>query len=417
MNARERIIKTLNHQETEKVAVDFGSAATTGIAASLLYKLRKHLNFEDIPIKITDPYQMLGDVDDQLKTYIPTDVVSIMPQYNLFGFKNEKWKHFKTFDGTPVFVPEKFNTKPNKKGDLFIYPQGDKNANPSGVMPKGGYYFDSINRQKEIDEDNLKVEDNLEEFTLLTDDDLRYIEKETDNIYKNTEYAIIGNPGTSALGDIALVPAPMLKDPKGIRGVEEWYISTAIRQDYIKEVFDRQSDIAIENFKLYKQAVGNKVVAIYLCGTDFGTQVAPFCSVDTFNELYLPYYKKMTDWIHKNTLWKVFKHSCGAVEPLMESFIEAGFDIINPVQYSATGMDSLTLKEKYGDRIVFWGGGIDTQKILPFGNPEQVKMEVKKQIEIFSKNGGFVFNAIHNVQYNISIENFVAMIEAINEYR
>ena len=417
MNKRERVLKTLNHHKIDKVTVDFGSVATTGISASLLYKFRKHLKLKDKPIKIIDPYQMLGEVDEELRKYIPVDVVSIFPRYNLFGFKNEKWKPWKMFDGTPVLVPEKFNTKLNKNGNLFMYPQGDNKVSPSGVMPKGGYYFDAIIRQKEIDDNNLNVQDNLEEFTLLRDDDLRYIEDETNNIYKNTDYAIIGNPGTSALGDIALVPAPMLKDPKGIRDIEEWYISTVIRQDYIKELFDKQTEIAISNFKLYKQAVGDKIVAIYLCGTDFGTQSAPFCSKESFNTLYLPYYKKMTKWIHENTKWKVFKHSCGAIEPLMDGLIEGGFDIINPVQYSANGMDAKNLKDKYGDRIVFWGGGIDTQKILPYGTIEQVKEETRKQIEIFSKDGGFVFNAIHNVQYNVPIENFVAMIDTINEYR
>jgi len=351
MNKRERIIKALNHEQTDKVPVDFGSVATTGISASLLYKFRQYMKLEDKPIKIIDPYQMLGEVDQELRQYIPVDVVSIFPEYNLFGFKNEKWKKWKMFDGTPVLIPEKFNTKLNEKKGIYMYPQGDTSVNPSGVMPKGGYYFDSINRQKEVDEDNLNVNDNLEEFTLLTEESLRYIEKRTNDIYNNTDYAIIGNPGTSALGDIALVPAPMLKDPKGIRGIEEWYITTAIRQDYIKELFDRQTEIAIQNFKLYKQAVGDKVVAIYLCGTDFGTQMATFCSRETFRQLYLPYYKKMTNWIHKNTSWKGFKHSCGAIEPLMDLFIESGFDIINPVQYSANGMDSQNLSKKSNRNI------------------------------------------------------------------
>ncbi len=417
MKSRELIKKALNHEETSFVPVDFGSTPTTGISASLLHLVRNHFDLPKVPTKVIDPYQMLGEVDEDLQSHIPTDVVSILPKYNLFGFKNENWKRFETFDGTPVLVPEKFNTNPSKNGDLLLYPKGDTSSLPSGRMPKGGYYFDTIVRQHPIDEDNLDPNDNLEEFTLLNDDDLRYIEDKTSKIYNETDYAIIGNPGTSALGDIALVPAPMLKDPKGIRDIEEWYMSTVIRRDYVKEIFDKQSMIAIENFKLYYEAVGNKVEAIFMCGTDFGTQLAPFCSLDAFNELYLPYYQRMTSWIHKNTEWKVFKHSCGAVEPLLPGFIEAGFDIINPVQFSASGMDSTLLKEKYGKQLVFWGGGIDTQKTLPFGSVDQVKEETRKQIAIFKKNGGFVFNTVHNVQYNIPLKNFLAMIEVLNEQR
>lgn len=415
MTSRERVDKALNHQAADRVPVDFGSTAVTGISASLIYNLRRKLGYEEKPIKITDPYQMLGEIDSELKLYLKTDVVSILGRVNLFGFRNSDWKKWNMMDGTPVLVPGDFNTNPDENGNILMYPQGDLNVPACARMPKGGYYFDSLNRQKPIDDDYLHVEDNLEEFTLLNDEELRYIENETDRIYRNTEYAIVGNAGTSALGDIALVPAPMLKDPKGIRDVEEWYISTKIRQDYLKELFDRQSEIALKNFELYKQAVGDKIAVLFLCGTDFGTQIAPFCSEESFRELYLPYYKKMTDWIHRNTGWKVFKHSCGAIEPLINSFIEAGFDILNPVQCSCAGMNPQKLKDKYGEKVVFWGGGVDTQHTLPFGTPDEVREQVRSRVGIFNKNGGFIFNTIHNTQAKIPVDNFIAMIEALKE--
>jgi uroporphyrinogen-III decarboxylase len=121
----------------------------------------------------------------------------------------------------------------------------------------------------------------------------------------------------------------------------------------------------------------------------------------------------VNDWIHQNTNWKTFKHSCGAVEPLMSNFIESGFDIINPVQINASGMDPRKLKEKYGDKLVFWGGGVDTQGVFAFGTPDQVKEQVKSQCDILNKNGGFVFNTVHNIQANVPFENVVAMLEAL----
>jgi uroporphyrinogen-III decarboxylase len=124
----------------------------------------------------------------------------------------------------------------------------------------------------------------------------------------------------------------------------------------------------------------------------------------------------MNDWIHENTQWKTFKHSCGAVETLMDSFIRAGFDIINPVQINADGMDPKKLKQKYGKDLVFWGGGIDTQKVLPFATPEKVREHVLQNCEIFNQNGGFIFNTVHNVQANVPVENMVAMLEAIREF-
>ena len=222
-------------------------------------------------------------------------------------------------------------------------------------------------------------------------------------------------PGT-ALGDIALVPAPFLKYPRGIRDVAEWYVSTRSRRPYLHAVFERQCEIAVANLERIKAVVGDAVDAVFTCGTDFGTQTSSFCSVSTFRELYLPYYRSVNDWIHRNTRWKVFKHSCGAVEKFMESFIEAGFDIINPVQCSAAGMDPAHLKSAYGQRVVFWGGGVDTQKTLPFGGPQQVREEVLRRCELFAPGGGFVFNSIHNVQAGTPLENIAAMFDAVHEF-
>ncbi len=156
---------------------------------------------------------------------------------------------------------------------------------------------------------------------------------------------------------------------------------------------------------------------VNICGTDFGTQTSTFCSPEVYNNLWLPYYKKVNDWIHSNTEWKTFKHSCGAIEQLMPNFIESGFDIINPVQINAAGMDTVNLKKKYGDKITFWGGGVDTQHTFAFGTPQEVRDQVKRQCEILNENGGFVFNTIHNIQANVPFENVLAMLEALQELR
>jgi uroporphyrinogen-III decarboxylase len=181
-------------------------------------------------------------------------------------------------------------------------------------------------------------------------------------------------------------------------------------------VFARQIEIALGNLERIHARIGDTVDAVSICGTDFGTQRSTFCSIETFRELWLPYYRKVTGWIHSRTSWKCFKHSCGSVERLIPSFIDAGFDILNPVQCSAANMTPEHLKSTYGDRIVFWGGGVDTQKTLPFGTPSEVRDEVLRRLEVFSKNGGYVFNTIHNVQARTPVENVVAMIDAVREF-
>jgi uroporphyrinogen-III decarboxylase len=282
-------------------------------------------------------------------------------------------------------------------------------------MPKDGYFFDTIVRQEPIDESNLNVEDNLEEFTPLEDRDIEHLARETAAARK-TGRAVVATFGGTAFGDIALVPGPWMKHPKGIRDIAEWYMATSARRDYVHRIFDHQANVAIDNLRRVAKAVEGNVDVVFLCGTDFGTQTSSFCSVASFRDLWFPYYKRVCDWIKANTPWKVFKHSCGSVERFIDSFIEAGIDILNPVQCSATGMSAEHLKSRYGDRICFWGGAIDTQRVLPFGTPQEVREQVLERCRIFSQNGGFVFNSIHNIQARTPVENLVAMFDAVRDF-
>ncbi len=414
MKSKERVIAALNHRQPDKIPVDFGGTPVTGIHVKIIEELRKHYGLDQHPVKVTEPYQMLGEIEDDLARVLGVDISGLSPKNNMFGFANENWQEFEMPWGQKVLVPGDFNvTKEN--GDLLMYPEGDTSAEPSAKMPESGYFFDAIIRQEPIDEDKLDPKDNTEEFSPITNEDLQYWKQEIDK-YAGKEQALIANFGGTAFGDIALVPAMQLKKPKGIRDISEWYMSTMMRPDYIHTVFEKQSEIAIENLQKIFAIVGNRVEAVFICGTDFGTQDSQFCAPETFRELYMPYYQKINNWIHENTDWKTFKHSCGAVEPFMPLFIESGFDIINPVQINASGMDPEHLKKEYGDKLVFWGGGIDTQKILPFGSKDEIRQQVYKQCEILSKNGGFVFNTVHNIQANVPVENVIIMVDAIKEF-
>ncbi len=416
MNSREQFLKTVNHKQPDRVVIDLGATPVTGIHIQTISKLRRHFGLQRKPIRVIEPFQMLGEVGWELIDSIGIDVIGAWGKNNIFGFHNHApYKEWKTPWGQRVMVPLNFNVTKDENGDLLMYPQGDTSVPPCAKMPKASYFFDAIIRQEPIVEEELNVEDNLEEFGLISDEDLEHWRVEVDKAYFSGK-AVIAAFGGTALGDIALVPGMDLKAPKGIRDVTEWYMSTIMRPDYVKAIFERQVEIAIENLKRIFAVVGNKVNAMFICGTDFGTQDSSFCAPEQFDEMWLPYYKKVNDWIHENTQWKTFKHSCGAVENFMDGFIRAGFDIINPVQISAAGMDPAKLKQKYGRDLVFWGGGVDTQQVLPFGKPEEVREQVLRTCDIFMKNGGFVFNTVHNIQANVPTENIVAMLEAIKEF-
>lgn len=419
MNSRQRLQTVLEHKNPDRLCVDFGAGGQTGIGCCAVHRLREAvLGKSNHKVKISEPYQMLGEIDEELRKALQLDVVGVHPPCDMFGVRHEDWKPFMMpIDGTEVQVPENFNYIEDANGDLLMYPQGDITVPPCAKMPKNSYFWDSISRQQPLNENKLDPMDNCEEFGIMSDADINDFKQKVDWYYENTDAGIyLTFPGI-AFGDIALVPAPWMRHPKGIRDVEEWYISTAMRRDYVYKVFEKQCEIGLKNIEKLAPVLGDKVQVAFVSGTDFGTQRGPFISPQAYRDLYKPFQKMINDKIHELTNWKIFIHSCGGIFPLIPDMIEAGFDVLNPVQCSAEGMDPQKLKSEFGDQLVFWGGGVDTQKTLPFGTPQEVYDEVRQRIDIFSKNGGYIFNSIHNIQSNVPVENILAMFKAIDDVR
>lgn len=416
MTSRERLGAALDHRQPDRVPVDFGATAVTGIHVSVVHRLRQRLLGDtEYRVKVIEPYQMLGEVDDALREALGIDVIGVPGRKTLFGTESKDWKPFTLFDGTPCLVSGDFNVTPAPDGGWYMYPEGDTSAPPSGHMPEGGYFFDAVIRQDPIDESKLDPADNCEEFGLFGPEDLAHYGRQVERLDAHPDCGtVLAIPGT-AFGDIALVPAPFLKHPKGIRDVAEWYISTKMRPDYVMRVFERQCAVALENLATLRDRLGDRIQVAVVTGTDFGTQRGPFIAVEAYRQMFLPFHRRINDWIHSRTSWRTFIHSCGSVYRLMPHFIEAGFDVLNPVQCSAADMDPARLKREFGRDLVFWGGGVDTQRTLAFGEPAEVYREVRERIEIFNRDGGFVFDAIHNIQGNTPIANVVALFDAIRD--
>jgi hypothetical protein len=418
MNSRERLIQTINHKAPDRLVVDVGAGGQTGMGVCAVHNLRKTL-FRDTgySVKVTEPYQMLGEVDEELRRKLHLDVVGINGPNNMFGFRNERWKPFTMPDGTRVDVPGDFNYTRDDEGAVYIYAEGDTSVNPRAKMSGGGFFFDAIDIGNTADYSKLNPADNTEEFTVLSAEDIEFFAMQAKKYYDETDYGIYMTLPGMAFGDIALVPAPWMKHPGGIRGVEEWYLATLAYPDYVRQVFEKQCEVALKNIELLAKAVGNLVQVVFVSGTDFGTQSGMFSSPETYRDLFKPYQKAVNSKIHELTGWKVFIHTCGAIREIIPDLIEAGFDILNPVQISAAGMDPQQLKDEFGKDIVFWGGGVNTQKTLPFGTPDEVYREVRRNIDILSPGGGFVFNTVHNIVSNVPVDNILAMFRALNDAR
>lgn len=419
MTSRERFLAALNHNQPDRVPIDFGATQTSGINVCALYRLREYYGLPQKPLEIFEAIQMLGTVDEDIRKIMSSDVIGLNSTKNVLGlpFVGPK-KTFTMFDGTPALIAAEHEYDFLEDGRIVMYPQGDRSLQPSMMMPKNGYFFDIINRSPGFDDDNLTpAEDFKETFSLISDEDARFYETESKRFYEETEYGIIGIFGLGSLGDPAFVPGAGERYPKGIRKFDDWCMAQLLYPEYIHEVFEMQTQNVLQNLEIYKQAVGDRIQAIVMSGTDFGTQHAPFMNLSTFRELYKPYYTRMNNWVHENTNWKTYYHSCGAISTFLDDFIEMGVDIINPVQLSAAGMDARMLKSKYGGKLTFWGGGIDTQHMLPNGTPEEIKEQVKERLDILAHGGGYIFNTIHNIQGNIKAESIAATFEAAREYK
>jgi hypothetical protein len=417
-SSRERVDAALSHRETDRVPLDLGATSCSGIHVSSLYALRQALGLDapGTPVRVSEPFQMLGEVTPDLLDYLGVDAVRVGLPNNIYGFRNDDWKPWTTFDGTPVLVPGQFPTEPEPNGDLLMYPKGDRSALPCARMPAHGFYFDSITRQEHLDEEHLDPADNLEEFAFVDDAGLKHVHDEVERLGA-TGRALLGEFGGTSFGDAAFVPGPTLADPRGVRDLAQWYMFLVSEPGYVREIFERQCDIGLANLARIHDTVGDALSAVFITGTDLGMQTGPFISPKTYRTLFQPVHARVNEWVHTHTKWKTFIHSCGSIWKLLDDIADAGFDALNPVQTSAADMGPQALKDRYGERITFWGGGIDTQRVLPFGSPEDVRAMVRERMRIFGAGGGFVFNTIHNVQARVPIGNIVALYEAVNEYR
>ena len=371
---------------------------------------------EKLP-RASDPLLMTADVDMDVLEALEVDCVALNGLYNSVGVRNENYKEWVMPQGVKVEVPGDFSVTYDEDGSVLAYAQGDVNYPPSAKMPTGAMYFDGIVRpedlEKKTDWDARK--DYEGQFTPFTDEELTRLEKISTDYYNNTEYSIIGTYFNAGLGDAFHIPAPWLKEVKGIRDVAEWFMGLHLHSSYLSDQFAMQTEISLENLKSYYQAVGDRIDVIGVAAADYAYQNGLLIGKDLYREMFMPHYKKINDWIHKNTSWKTFMHCCGAITELLPEIIESGFDIVNPVQVSARGMDPAVLKEKYGKDIVFWGGGCDPQHSIAHKKPEEIYQETKANAEIFSRNGGFIGGNVHNVQYDVPPENLIAQLQALKD--
>jgi uroporphyrinogen decarboxylase len=392
MNSRERVLEALNHREPDRVPIDLGGTRQSGIMASTYHKLKQRLGIST-PTRVFDLYQMLAEVEQAMMDRFGADVLHLNRPAVTFGIRNEGWRPWELFDGTPVEVPGGFHPVTEPSGDLLLV---DADGAPIARMPRGGHYFDRVDKYPgaaHADPDTL-------DLPLLTTEECDHLHAQAEAYWENTDRAMV----------VAMGPPFELFFGLGTGDFSGWMMTLATEPDYVRALYEKLVEAWLENLRRLYEAVGDRAQIVQF-NDDLGTQDAPFLSVGMFRELVMPYYKQGLDWIHQNTPWKVFMHNDGAIFGFLPTLIEMGVDILNPVQTSAKGMDPVKLKQEFGDRLVFWGGACDSQGVLAFGTPEEVSREVEQNLRVLAPGGGYVLAAVHNIQAGVPPENVIAMFD------
>jgi len=393
MTSRERVLRAINHQETDRVPIDLGATRQSGISASTYHRLKQHLGIST-PTRVVDLIQFLADVEQPILDRFGVDAVGVFrPDTNPgIAIKKENWKPWQLFDGTPLEVPGGFNPVLDADGGYVIMREGVAIAR----MPKDGYYFDRLEKlpgAAHVDVDKWVPHQ-------WTNEELEFVQAQAEWLYKNTEYALV----------CCVNPPQELFTGMGTGDFEAWWMTLASEPEYVHELFEKNVSVWMMNLKRFAGAVGDKVQVLQLTD-DFGTQQSLLLSIKMFRELILPYYKRGLDWVHQNTKMKVLLHSDGALFSLIPYLIEMGVDILNPVQVNVKDMDAVKLKQAYGGKIAFWGAAADCQETLPFGTPDEVAREVEHNVKTLAPGGGLVCAAVHNIQTGIPPENIVALFD------
>jgi len=379
MKSRERVVLALDHKEPDRIPIDLGGSICSSIHKNAYIELKEYLDIELEELRMADYVQQLPYLDESLLERFSVDFRMVqLPAA--------------TAPGLNVF----------EDGDYYAFI--DRWGSKLHMPKTGGFYFDWVDFP--IQEPTIEA---LARYAWPTPDPPEYnaqLREQAKHLYENTDYALVGS---------AIIGGGIFEQPARTMGLENFLMALVTEPDFADQMMDRITDIYIESCDNYLEQVGEYLqVFTYwddVCGQN-GWLIAP----DVYRKMIKPKQRRLVEAIKSKTDAKIYYHSCGAVFDLIPDLIELGFDILNPVQVSARGMDTKCLKETYGKDISFWGGGVDTQHVLPFGNPDEVADEVRRRIDDLAPGGGFVFAAVHNIQALVPPENILTAYETAIEY-
>ena len=379
MNSRERVLRALNHQEGDRIPIDLGATIVSSIAKKSYVELKNYLGMPVEEIKMLDYVQQLPYVDDALLDRFGVD-------FRLVQLPAA------TAPGLSVF----------EEGNYYAFV--DRWGSKLHMPKKDGLYFDWVDYP--IKEPTLRA---LDSYRWPRPDPMplnAQLAEQAKYLFEKTDYALVGS---------GVIGGGIFEQPARMMGMQNFLMALVAEPQFADRLMEGITDLYIESCNNYLDRVG-EYLQVFTYWDDVNTQTGWLIRPELYRKMIKPKQRRLVDAIKKKTRAKIFFHGCGAVFDLIPDLIDVGFDILNPVQVSARGMDTKKLKQTYGKDITFWGGGVDTQYILPSGTPQQVADEVKRRIDDLAPGGGFVFAAVHNIQAFVPPENIVALFDTAMQY-
>jgi uroporphyrinogen decarboxylase len=381
------------------VPIDLDGMASTGLMAMAYNRLKAHLGLTGGRVRMYDVVQQLAHPEPVVLSRFRVDLLPLPRAPMGLDPTHPLWKPWTLPDGSPCLVPAGFEPERNADGDWLI---NDGEGHVTRRMPSGGLYFDRVYHP--LAEATTVAEIQAYELAGISDQELAWLRREAHRLHETTDKAIMGHFG----GNI-------LEAAQGLRGWERFMMDMALEPRLAHALTQKLADHYTAELPGYLDAVGDHIQIIQM-GDDLGTQGGPQMSPDMYRRFIRPRHRQVYEYVKSHSDLYLFLHSCGSVYQLIPDLIEIGVDILNPVQVSAAQMDAEQLKREYGQDIVFWGGGADTQHVLPYATPDEVRQHVRESLEIFAPGGGYVFCQVHNIQANVPPENVVAMFDAALEF-
>lgn len=406
MSRRERVLAALRHEEADRVPIDLGAMASTGIHAVAYAALKRYLGLKGGVVRVYDTGQVLAEPEKEVLELFHVDVLDVTRSLEPCGPDGRRWKPWVLPDGTPCEVPEWFNPEPDGQGGWVLR---DANGRVVSRMPSGGYYFGSVDSwHGKPPLANIKSPEEVDSYNWdahkVGDAYVEWVRRKAEHLYRTTDYALMFS-----------TYAGFHEWGQGLRGWSTWLVDLTFRRSLASKILDRMLEVHLHNVRKYVEALKEYVQVIEF-GDDLGTQVGPQIPPKVYRETLKPYHEELFQYVKKHSKMFVFLHSCGSIYALISDLIDAGVDALNPVQISAKDMEPERLKREFGEQVTFWGGGCDTQHVLPLAKPGEVAEHVKRNVEVFKPGGGFVFVQVHNIQPHVPPENIVAMFKAAYEH-